>query len=85
METREFQEALDDLLSLAALEPTAIMCAEAVPWRCHRSLIADAVVARGVPVFHIMDAGAESHRMTSFGRIDAGRVRYDLAPQSELF
>jgi uncharacterized protein (DUF488 family) len=85
METREFQEALEDLLSLAALEPTAIMCAEAVPWRCHRSLIADAVVARGVPVVHIMDAGADSHRMTSFGRIDAGRVRYDVAPQSELF
>jgi len=85
METREFQEALDDLLSLAGLEPTAIMCAEAVPWRCHRSLIADAAVARGVPVLHIMDAGTESHRMTSFGRIDAGRVRYDVAPQSELF
>ena len=85
METREFHEALDELLTLAALEPTAIMCAEAVPWRCHRSLIADAVVARGVPVLHIMDAGVDSHRMTSFGRIDAGRVRYDVAPQSELF
>jgi uncharacterized protein (DUF488 family) len=85
METREFQDALDDLLRLADLEPTVIMCAEAVPWRCHRTLIADAVVARGVPVLHIMDAGTDSHRMTSFGRIDAGRVRYDVAPQSELF
>ena len=85
METREFNEALDDLLILAALEPAAIMCAEAVPWRCHRSLISDAVVARDVPVFHILDSGIEEHQLTSFGRIDSGRVRYDVAPQNELF
>jgi uncharacterized protein (DUF488 family) len=85
METREFTEALDDLLRLASLEPMAIMCAEAVPWRCHRSLIADAVVARGVPVFHILDSTTEAHKLTSFGRIDAGRVRYDTIPQNELF
>lgn len=86
METREFSDALNDLLELAAREPTAIMCAEAVPWRCHRSLISDAVVAKGVPVFHIMEAGADEHRLTSFGRIDAGgRVHYDAAPQSDLF
>jgi uncharacterized protein (DUF488 family) len=86
METREFSEALDDLLGLASREPTAIMCAEAVPWRCHRSLISDAVVGRGFGVFHIMDASADEHRLTSFGRIDAnGRVRYDAALQSELF
>ena len=86
METREFSEALDDLLSVASREPTAIMCAEAVPWRCHRSLISDAALARGVRVYHIMDAGADEHRLTSFGRIDAsGRVHYDAAPQSELF
>jgi uncharacterized protein (DUF488 family) len=85
METREFMEALDNLLALAALEPTVIMCAEAVPWRCHRTLIADAVVARGIPVYHILDAGTQQHQLTSFGRVDAGRVRYDVAPQSELF
>lgn len=86
METREFNEALDDLLSLASLEPTVIMCAEAVPWRCHRFLISDAALARGVPVHHILDVGTEPHRLTSFGRIDLeGRVRYDGAPQSELF
>jgi uncharacterized protein (DUF488 family) len=86
METREFSEALDDLLALASHEPTAIMCAEAVPWRCHRSLISDAAVARGARVYHIMDAGADEHRLTSFGRIDAnGRVHYDAASQSELF
>jgi uncharacterized protein (DUF488 family) len=86
METREFIDALDDLLTLAALEPTVIMCAEAVPWRCHRSLIADAIVAGGIPVYHILDATTQQHQLTSFGRVDdGGRVRYDAAPQSEMF
>jgi uncharacterized protein (DUF488 family) len=86
METREFAAALDDLLAAAAREPTAIMCAEAVPWRCHRSLISDAVLAKGIPVFHILDAATQAHRLTSFGRVDeGGRVRYDAAPQNELF
>jgi hypothetical protein len=86
METREFREALDDLLGLARLEPTVIMCAEALPWRCHRSLIADAILARGLNVYHIMDAGTRPHQLTSFGRVDPeGYVRYDVAAQSELF
>ena len=85
METREFGEALEDLLKLAGLEPVAIMCAEAVPWRCHRSLIADAIVASGVSVLHIMDGGTEAHKLTSFARIEGGRVRYDAVPQEELF
>jgi uncharacterized protein (DUF488 family) len=86
METREFEEALDDLLLAAQREPTVIMCAEAVPWRCHRSLIADAAVARGAEVLHIMDAQAQPHRLTSFGRVDErGRVRYDVTTQSDLF
>jgi uncharacterized protein (DUF488 family) len=86
METREFDQALDELLQAAAAEPTAIMCAEAVPWRCHRSLISDAATARGVEVRHIMDAGAQPHRLTTFGRVDdEGRVHYDLATQSDLF
>ena len=85
METREFREALEDLLKLARLEPTVIVCAEAVPWRCHRLLISDAAIAADCSVLHIMDAGTEPHRLTSFGRIDAGRVRYDVATQSDLF
>lgn len=86
METREFDEALDDLLQAAAAAPTAIMCAEAVPWRCHRSLISDAAVARGTDVQHILDGKLQPHRLTPFGRIDArGHVRYDVAPQSDLF
>jgi uncharacterized protein (DUF488 family) len=85
METREFGEALEDLLALARLEPTVIMCAEAVPWRCHRLLISDAALAAECAVLHILDAGTETHQLTSFGRIDAGRVRYDAVEQSELF
>jgi uncharacterized protein (DUF488 family) len=85
METREFNEALEDLLTLARLEPTVIMCAEAVPWRCHRFLISDAAIAADCSVRHILDAGTEAHRLTSFGRIDAGRVRYDVTAQNELF
>ncbi len=85
METREFNDALEDLLGLARLEPTVVMCAEAVPWRCHRLLISDAAVAVDCLVLHIMDAGTQAHQLTSFGRIDAGRVRYDAAAQSELF
>jgi uncharacterized protein (DUF488 family) len=85
METREFHDALDDLMALAKLEPTVIMCAEAVPWRCHRSLISDAVVARGAQIFHILDAATQEHRLTSFARVEDGQVRYDLAPQTNLF
>jgi uncharacterized protein (DUF488 family) len=85
METREFSRALDDLLSAAETEPTTIMCAEAVPWKCHRSLISDAATASGAQVLHILDAGTQPHRLTTFGRIDDGRVRYDVAAQSDLF
>ena len=53
------------------------MCAEAVPWRCHRSLVADAVVARGAEVEHISGPGRSSpHRMTPFARVDGGCVTY---------
>jgi uncharacterized protein (DUF488 family) len=85
METREFGEALEDLLKLARLEPTVIMCAEAVPWRCHRILIADAALAAGADVIHILDAGAEAHKLTSFARIENSRVRYDVGAQKDLF
>ena len=86
METRDFDNALGDLLRVSTLAPTVIMCAEAVPWRCHRSLISDAVVARGIPVFHILDSGNQPHHLTSFARItEGGRVRYDVAAQSDLF
>ena len=85
METPRFSSALDELLVSAEREPSAIMCAEAVPWRCHRSLISDAALARGVEVCHILDSGAQEHKLTSFARIDGSRVRYDGVTQNDLF
>jgi uncharacterized protein (DUF488 family) len=85
METREFNEALDDLISMCLLEPTVIMCSEAIPWRCHRLLISDAAAARGVRVSHILDSETQEHQLTSFAWIDGDRIRYDAATQNELF
>jgi uncharacterized protein (DUF488 family) len=86
METDEFGAALDRLVHLAAARPTAIMCAEAVPWRCHRSLISDALVARGLRVLHILDGRAGPHKLTAFARIIDGRVSYATPDQqNDLF
>lgn len=76
MQTPPFQESLDALVRLAARETVAIMCAEAVPWRCHRSLLADALVARGVEVWQIVGGKAQPHQVTSFARIRDGQVTY---------
>jgi uncharacterized protein (DUF488 family) len=77
MQTPEFEQGLARLLEIARRSPTAVMCAEAVPWRCHRSLIADALVARGVPVEHILGTGRrQPHRLTPWARVDGARVTY---------
>jgi len=77
METEEFREGLERLLGLARESRTAIMCAEAVWWKCHRSLIADYLKARGVTVLHILGEGkAEEHPFTSAARIVKGELSY---------
>jgi len=77
MQTPEFHENLEKLIGAAADSPTAIMCAEAVPWRCHRSLIADALVARGIPVLEIMTAAkAQPHVLTAFAKMNGREVTY---------
>jgi uncharacterized protein (DUF488 family) len=77
MQTPAFDEALDGLIELAQSNTVAIMCAEAVPWRCHRSLIGDALVARGIEVDDIMSAtSTKPHTMTSFAHVDGTRVTY---------
>jgi uncharacterized protein (DUF488 family) len=78
METEEFEKGVKRLLNLAAdAGPTAIMCAEAVWWRCHRSLISDYLKARGVEVMHILDANkTEPHPYTSAARIVNGKLNY---------
>ena len=85
METPAFASALDSLMEAGRKQPTAIMCAEAVPWRCHRSLISDALTARGVEVLHIMDTGHKPHTLTSFARVVDGEVRYDAGAELDLF
>ncbi len=77
METEEFRRHLASVMEEAKRERLALMCAESVPWRCHRSLIADALFARGVEVVHLLGPGRESlHRLTPFGRIEGDRVIY---------
>src|SRR5256884_6928766 len=77
METPEFARGLEALIELARQRPTAIMCAETVSWRCHRSLIADALTARGIAVEHILAAGrAEPHVLTAFAVVRGTRVTY---------
>ena len=77
MQTKEFAEAIADLVELAKKQPIAVMCAESVPWRCHRSLIADALTARGVETRHIMSATrADPHRVTPFARVEGTTITY---------
>ena len=74
MQTDEFWRAIERLI---ALQPATIMCAEAVPWRCHRSLVADALLARGVDVRHITGAAAPApHKITPFAQVASGRITY---------
>src|SRR4029077_3760756 len=71
METAEFERNLEMLVGEAARGPVAFMCAEALPWRCHRSLIADALTVKGIAVEHILLASAtELHRLTPFARVE---------------
>jgi uncharacterized protein (DUF488 family) len=77
MQTPEFDAALKLAIRLSAVKPSALMCAEAVPWRCHRSLVADALAARKLPVEHIMSVTrANKHRLTSFARVRGKKVTY---------
>ena len=84
METEQFQKGIERLLEVAAeAGPTAIMCAEAVWWRCHRSLIADYLKGRGVEVLHVLGANkVEPHPYTSASRIVNGELSY--RPESFL-
>ncbi len=77
METGEFHEALKELMMLASSQRVVIMCAEAVWWRCHRSMVADALAVQGWQVRHIMSDGAvRPHRLTAPARIVDGALTY---------
>jgi uncharacterized protein (DUF488 family) len=77
MQTPDFRRNLDVLIGLAGRSRVAVMCAEAVPWRCHRSLLADALVADGAVVRHILGPGrAEPHALPRWAHVEGTRVTY---------
>ena len=77
MQSGEFRQALEDLLAFARKFFPAVMCAEAQWWQCHRQLVADALVARGIDVRHIMSpSSAPPHQLTPFARLDGQNVHY---------
>jgi uncharacterized protein (DUF488 family) len=81
MQTPDFQAAISELIDLGRTCRTAIMCAEAVPWRCHRSLVADALVVREIPVSHILGRSkASPHKLTPFALVNGAKVTYPSTP-----
>jgi len=75
MQTPEFERAIEELMSIPA--QVVVMCAEAVPWRCHRSLIADALTVRGIDVWHLMAVGKKHrHKLTPFAKMEGTKVTY---------
>lgn len=80
MQTPEFAAALERLIALAHERRTAVMCAEAVPWRCHRSLIADALMVRGIGVVEILSPTSyRDHSLTPFAHVSGTAVTYPPA------
>ncbi len=82
MQTGEFESNLKELIETASKKTPVLMCAETLPWRCHRSLIADALLVRGIPVIHILKLdGSHPHKLTSFARVQGMTVTY---PKPEM-
>jgi uncharacterized protein (DUF488 family) len=83
MQTSEFENSLDELIALAQRQTLALMCAEAVPWRCHRSLIADALLAHGIVTEHIMSlTHRQQHKLTPFAVVQGTAVIYPAVDAS---
>jgi uncharacterized protein (DUF488 family) len=84
MQTDEFAQNVDAVAALARTTRCALMCAEAVPWRCHRSLVADALLLRDIPVEHIIGPQKRRpHTLTPFARVDGGRITYPPGEEQE--
>lgn len=85
LETPEFASGLDRLLALAAAHPTAVVCAEAHHTKCHRRILADALLARGIEVLHTRpNTPPEPHHLPPFARIEGTRLIYDDSTQPTL-
>ncbi len=77
MQTDDFRENLEKMIALAGKQQTVIMCAEAVPWRCHRSLISDALLVRGIKVVHIISKDSLlDHTLTPWAKVDGLSITY---------
>jgi uncharacterized protein (DUF488 family) len=84
MQTAEFAQSLASLMDLARHERVALMCAEAVPWRCHRSLIADALVVHGLRVEEIVDlTRCQIHALTPFAKVNGTAIIYPPSAATE--
>jgi uncharacterized protein (DUF488 family) len=80
MQTTQFQENLDRLIDMSKHKLTAIMCAEALPWRCHRSLIGDALLVRNIAVIDIInEKSGKPHLLTSFAEVEGNKIVYPNA------
>jgi uncharacterized protein (DUF488 family) len=77
MATADFAAGLEELMALARAAPTAVACTEAVPWRCHRSLLADALTVRGIEVRHLVSpTSTRPHTLTPFACVEGGLITY---------
>ena len=82
MRTGEFEQGLEELVQLAKQDRIAVMCAEAVPWRCHRSLIADALLVRGIRTEDIMSpTRRQVHTLTPFAKVRGTTITYPIRPR----
>jgi uncharacterized protein (DUF488 family) len=85
MQTEVFQQALETLIQLSRQKRVAIMCAEAVPWRCHRSLVADALDVRGIPVIEVLSpSNYRTHSLTPFAQVAVSQVTYPASQATLL-
>lgn len=85
MQTEEFESSISELVKIAASKTTAIMCSEAVPWRCHRLLVSDALVVRGFDVIDIFDrAHSHEHRLTEFAKVRGVEITYPTEQEALL-
>ena len=85
MMTAEFDDIMNEMTQLSRKSSIALMCAEAVPWRCHRQLLADAFTVRGMPVRHIMENGCQPHTLPAFAEATGTHIIYPQTSQKDLW
>lgn len=77
MQTDEFRSALEEVVLLSKKRRIVLMCAESVPWRCHRSLVADALMVRKIPTTHILgEKSSREHKLTPFAKVKGKKITY---------